>query len=140
MVNQIEVSIEVILHATEDGEKIFGPLSDIFKIGEAEFSHERTEGYHGNPIIVSRAILTKRRAEDFVRNLVSRIPPVQIEEVRDNIGMYFEDSSLYLRIGKAEIAGRTISLQQNNAIKVRIKVPIYKKGEAARTYTELLRT
>ena len=89
MANQIEVSIEVIFHATEDEAKIFEPLSEMFKIKEEEFAHENTIGHHGNPISISRVVLTKKRAEEFVRSLISRISPVQLEEVLGNINMYF---------------------------------------------------
>lgn len=140
MANQIEVSIEIILHATEDRKKIFEPLLELFQLGEEEFSEERVIGHYGNPILFFRATVTKKRAEEFVRLLVSRISKAQVSEVVDNIDMYFEDSSLFLRIGKGELVAKQIKLQQNNAIKIKIKAPIYKKDDAVRTYTELLRT
>ncbi len=139
MANHVEVGIEIIFHATEDTRKVFEPISDIFKIGKDEFVLEKVTGHHGNPILFFRVTLSKRRAEDFVRTLVSKISPSQLGEVIENIEMYFEDSSLFLRIGKGEIVSRMVSLKQNNAIKIRIKVPIYKKDEIVRTYTELLR-
>lgn len=139
MANQVEVSIEILLHATEDSSKVFEPISEIFGIGREEFAEEKMEGHHGNPILLFKTSISKRRAEEFVHTLVSKISPAQIEEVLDDIEMYFENSSLFLRIGKGEIVNKVISLQQNNAIKIRIKVPIYKKDEIVRTYTELLR-
>lgn len=139
MPNQIEASIEIIFHATEDARKIFEPLLEIFQIREEEFSVEKIEGHYGNPILLFRTVLSKKRAEEFVKKLVSKISQVQVNEVLDNIGMYFEGSALFLRIGKGEFVGGTVSLQQNNAIKIKIKVPIYKKDEIASTYAELLR-
>jgi len=53
--------------------------------------------------------------------------------------MYFEDSSLFLRVSKNDLVRRVINLQQNNAVKIRIKTPIYKKDELMKTYTELLK-
>ena len=103
MANHVEVSIEIIFHATEDGRKVFEPMSNIFQIKEEEFVLEKITGHHGNPILFFRATLAKRRAEEFVRTLVSKIPPSQIGEVIENIGMYFEDSSLFLRIGKGDL-------------------------------------
>ncbi|SRR5579885_311880 len=139
MANQIEVSIEIIFHATEDSKKIFEPFFEIFQVKEEEFSEEKIIGHYGNPILFFRTTITKKRAEEFVRVLVSKISQVQINEVLDNIDMYFENSSLFLRIGKGELVNRTISLQQNNAIKIKIKVPIYKKDDIIKTYTELLK-
>lgn len=139
MANKVEVSIEIIFHATEDTKKIFEPILDLFQIKEEEFALEKIVGHYGNPILLFKATLEKKRAEHFVKSLVSKISKVQLDEVLDNIDMYFEDSALFLRIGKREIVNKTISLQQNNAIKIKIKVPIYKKDDIVRTYTELLR-
>jgi RNA-binding protein len=139
MANHIEVTIEVILHATEDSKKIFVPIFEIFQIKEEEFSQEKIIGHYGNTILFFRITLTKKRAEGFVKILVSKISKLQLDEIIDNIDMYFEDSSLFLRIGKGELVRKNISLQQNNAIKIRIKVPIYKKADITKTYTELLR-
>jgi len=88
---------------------------------------------------LAKTVLTKKKAEGFVRELISRITKPQIDEFLENIDMYFDDSSLFLRIGKNDLARNIISLQQNNAIKIRIKVPIYKKSELVKTYTELLK-
>ena len=139
MSNQIEISIEIIFHATEDSRKIFEPIFDIFQIKKEEFSEEKIIGHYGNPILFFRTMISKKRAEEFVHILVSKISQVQLDEILGNIDMYFEDSSLFLRIGKGELVNKTISLQQNNAIKIKIKVPIYKKDDIVRTYTELLR-
>lgn len=139
MSNHVEVDIEVILHGTEDSNKIFMPLFDIFQVKEEEFTQEKIEGHYGNTILLFRIILTKKRAEGFVKTLVSKVSKLQLDEILDNIDMYFEDSSLFLRIGKGELARKNISLQQNNAVKIRIKVPIYKKSDITKTYTELLK-
>jgi hypothetical protein len=139
MVKQLEVTLEIIFHATEDNRKIFEPIFELFQIKEDEFSQEKMLGYHGNPIILAKTVLTKRRAEDFVKILVSRIRQSEVDELLENIDMHFDDSSLFLRISKNDLARKIISLQQNNAIKIRIKVPIYKKNERVKTYTELLK-
>ena len=62
-----------------------------------------------------------------------------MNDLLDNIEMYFEDSAMFLRVSKNDLARRTISLQQNNAVKIKIKMPIYKKDELTKTYIELLK-
>ena len=139
MANKIEVNVEVIFHATEDPMKVLDPLSDIFQIQKDEFSVEKMVGHYGNQILLFRARLEKTRAGEFVRKLASKISQVQIDEIIDNIDMHFENSYLFLRIGKGDLVSKRISLQQDNAIKIKIKAPIYKKEDIVRTYTELLR-
>ena len=138
MTHQLEITAEVILHATEDSRKIFEPIFDLFQINEDEFTIEKTLGHYGNTIMLAKITLTKKRAEEFIKKLASRIPKAQMKELIENMDMHFEDTSLFLRIGKNEIVSKEISLQQNNAIKIKIKMPVYKKDEISKKYIELL--
>ncbi|MDE1812058.1 MAG: hypothetical protein KGH85_04235 [Thaumarchaeota archaeon] len=138
MAHQLEVTMEVILHATEDSKKIFDPVFELFQINEDEFIIERTLGHYGNTILLAKTTLTKKRAEEFIKKIASKIPKTQMKELIENIDMYFEDTSFFLRIGKNEIVRKEISLQQNNAIKIKIKMPVYKKDQIAKKYIELL--
>jgi RNA binding exosome subunit len=139
MAKQLEVTLEIIFHATEDGNKIFEPIFELFQIKEDEFSQEKMLGYYGNPITLAKTVLMKEKAKNFVRNLISRVTKSQVEELLEDIDLHFDDSALFLRISKNDLARKMINLQQNNAIKIRIKIPIYKKSELVKTYTELLK-
>ncbi|MHB8546560.1 MAG: RNA-binding domain-containing protein [Nitrosotalea sp.] len=138
MAHQLEVTVEVILHATEDSRKIFDPIFELFQINEEEFTIERTLGHYGNTILLAKITLAKKHAEEFIKKITSKIPKTQMDELIENIDMYFEDTSLFLRIGKNEIVRKEISLQQNNAIKIKIKMPVYKKDQISKKYIELL--
>ena len=138
MTHQFEVTAELILHATEDRKKIFEPIFDLFQIKEDEFTIEETVGHYRNPILIAKITLSKKKAEEFVKKLASRITKTQMKELIENIDLYFEDTAMFLRIGKNELVSKEISLQQNNAIKIKVKMPIYKKDEIAKKYIELL--
>ena len=138
MTHQLEITAEVILHATEDSRKIFEPIFDLFQINEDEFTIEKTLGHYGNTITLAKITLVKKRAEEFIKKLSSKIPKAQMKELIENMDMHFEDTSLFLRIGKNEIVRKEISLQQNNAIKIKIKMPVYKKDQISKKYIELL--
>ena len=138
MTHQLEVTAEVILHATEDSKKIFDPIFELFQIKEDEFTIEKTLGHYGNTIVLAKITLAKKRAEEFIKKLASKISKTQMDELIENMDSHFEDTSLFLRIGKSEIVRKEISLQQNNAIKIKIKMPIYKKDQISKKYIELL--
>jgi RNA binding exosome subunit len=138
MANQLEVIVEIIFHATEDSRKIFQPISELFQIKEEDFSQERILGHYGNPILLVKARLVKKRAEEFVKKLALKISKPQMSEIIENMDMHFEDFSLFLRIGKKDLVRNQISIAQDNAVKIRIKMPIYKKDEIIEKYKELL--
>lgn len=139
MVNQIEIIVEVIIHATEDKKKILNSMLETFEIKEEEFSEEKLVGHFGNPILLLKIKLAKKRAEAFIQKLVSRISKTQITEFIKDMEMHFEDSSLFLRIGKQDMIRKLVNLQQTDAIKIKISIPVYKKDDLTRTYLEILK-
>lgn len=140
MVNQIEITFEVIIHATEDKRKILDSIDDLFEIKEQEFIEEKLSGHFGNPILLLKVRINKKRAEDFIKKLISKISKLQMNEFLQELDMHFEDSSLFLRVGKQDIIRKSVSFQQNDAIKIKISIPVYKKDELTKTYLEILKS
>jgi len=140
MVNQIEITFEVIIHATEDRKKILGSIDELFEIKEQEFIEEKLSGHFGNPILLLKARVNKKRAEDFIKRLISKISKLQMNEFLQEIDMHFEDSSLFLRVGKQDMIRKSVSFQQNDAIKIKISIPVYKRDELTKTYLEILKS
>ena len=139
MVNQIEITVEVIIHTTEDRKKILDSIFEMFEIKEDEFIEERLAGHFGNSILLLKTKLTKKRAQELVHKVISKISKVQMNEFFDNIDMHFEGSSLFLRISKQDVVRKTVNIQQNDSIKIKISMPVYKKSDLVKTYIELLK-
>ncbi len=137
MDEKIEVTIEVIVHATEDERKIFDSFLDIFGIEEQEFEKEQLVGHYENPITFLRAKITKNKASSFIKKLVSNLPQDQISEVIDDMENRVQDSMLHIRLGKQELVKRNLVLQENDAVKVKIYTPIYTKKDTVKIYTKL---
>ncbi len=137
MDEKVEVTIEVILHATEDERKIFDSFLDIFGIEEQEFEKEHLVGHYENPITFLRAKITKNKASSFIKKLVSNLPQDQISEVIDDMENRVQDSMLHIRLGKQELVKRNLVLQENDAVKVKIYTPVYTKKDTAKIYTKL---
>ena len=140
MVNQIEIVFEIIIHATENKEKILDAIDELFEIKKQEFVGEKLAGHFGNPILLLKARLSKKRAENFIKRLVSRISKLQLNEFLQEIDTHFEDSSLFLRVNKQEMIRKSVNLQQHDAVKIKISIPVYKKDEITKTYLEILKS
>ena len=137
MDEKVEVTIEVIVHATEDERKIFDSFLDIFGIEEQEFEKEQLVGHYENPITFLRAKITKNKASSFIKKLVSNLPQDQISEVIEDMENRVQDSMLHIRLGKQELVKRNLVLQENDAVKVKIYTPIYTKKDTVKIYTKL---
>ena len=139
MVEKLEITIEVILHATEDIKKIFDAFSEFFEINEKVFAVEELTGHFNNPITIIRAKITKKQSKKFFEKLISEIPKEQINDLIDNLENRIQNSNLHLRIGKQEFVNRQITMQEEDPVKLKIFTPIYKKKEIIETYSNLLR-
>lgn len=137
MEEKVEVTIEVIIHATEDERKIFDSFLDIFGIEETEFEKEQLVGHYENPIIFLRAKITKNKASNFIKKLVSNLPQDQLSEVINDMENRVQDSMLHIRLGKQELVKRNLVLQENDAVKVKIYTPVYTKKDTVRIYAKL---
>lgn len=138
MSNQLEVTLEIITHATENEKRIFQSIDELFDIKEEDFSKQKLSGHFDNPILLSKIKLVKKKARNFVQRLVEKIPKHQMDELLDDIETSFDRSALFLRISKQEIIKKSIILQEKNSIKIKISTPIYRKNEMVKTYVNLL--
>ena len=98
MAEKLEITIEVIVHATEDDEKILKAFFKQFNISKDEFSRQNLTGHFENPITLLRAKIKKNDARNFLQRLLSKIPENQISEIIEDIENHIQDSTLYLRL------------------------------------------
>ena len=138
MAEKLEITIEVIVHATEDVEKILKAFLEQFNISEDEFSRQNLTGHFENPITLLRAKIKKNDARNFLQRLLSKIPKDQISEIIEDIENHIQDSTLYLRFGKQDLIKGKMIVQEKDAVKFKIFTPIYKKNDIVKNYVKLL--
>ena len=138
MAEKLEITIEIIVHATEDVEKILKAFFEQFNISEDEFSRQNLTGHFENPITLLRAKIKKNDARNFLQRLLSKIPEDQISEIIEEIENHIQDSTLYLRFGKQDLIKGKMIVQEKDAVKFKIFTPIYKKNDIVKNYVKLL--
>ena len=135
--SKIEVTIDVIVHATEDISKIFQSFYDILEIEEKSFSITETTGYYENPIIMLNAKLVKKQAKSFMDKFLKLLSKNQINQLIEEIEERIEDSKFHLRLDKQELIKGVVVLSEKDTIKIRIHTPIYNKKESIRKFSEV---
>ena len=138
MAEKLEITIEVIVHATEDVGKILKAFFEQFNISEDEFSRQNLTGHFENPIILLRAKIKKNDARNFLQRLLSKIAKDQISEIIEDVENHIQDSTLYLRFGKQDFVKGNMIVQEKDAVKFKIFTPIYKKNDIVKNYVRLL--
>ncbi len=138
MAEKLEITIEVIVHATEDVGKILKAFLEQFNISEDEFSRQNLTGHFENPITLLRAKIKKNDARNFLQKLLSKIAKDQISEIIEDVENHIQDSTLYLRFGKQDLIKGNMIVQEKDAVKFKIFTPIYKKNDIVKNYVKLL--
>ena len=136
---QIEVKINLILHATENENKILEVLENTFHIEQKNFQIEQIPGHFNNPILLISSKLKKRNAQDFIKIFFSKIKKSDFQEVFDNVEDYVTSSGLSLRISKQKLVSEEITISKEDAIKINISTPVYVKNETKEIYQQLMK-
>ncbi len=138
MTKNTVIKIDLILHATEDSQKIVEPLNDLFAIESNEIVKKELSGHFGNPILTLHTELKKKRADQFIKKLVSLIPREMMIELLTNIEEQIFESSLYMRFSKQNFVKKILTLEEKDPIRIAIYTPTYVKKEIPNTYRKLL--
>ena len=137
MVHKIEITIDVIVHATEDISKILQSFDEVLEIKEEEFTSIETTGYFENPIIILSAKLVKKKGQNFIKKMLELLPINQINELIEEIEERTIDSRFHLRLDKQELVKGKLVISEKDTVKIKIHTPIYNKKDTVKIFTEI---
>ncbi len=111
--------INLIVHATEDENKILDKLFGVLKIDENTVSVTKRSisGHFGNPIEYY-IISIKRNVMSILERIISNLDSVDKIELTEHLDDYLEGSKLYLRLDKQAICTGEIRLSSIDAIRL----------------------
>ena len=134
---KLEITIDLIVHATEDLEKFFESFNEMFELKEEEFSISNVVGHFENPIMILRAKVTKKPASGFLQKFLNILSQNQKKEIRQEIEERTENSTLHIRLDKQEFIQGRISFIEKEAIRLKIHTPIYNKKNTIKVFSEI---
>jgi len=137
MIDKIEVTIDVIVHATEDISKIFQSFEDNLDLKESDFTVNETIGHFENPIIILNAKIVKKQAQNFLKKLLGLLSAEQTSQLIEEIEERTEDSRFHMRIDKQELIKGNLVISEKETIKIKIHTPIYNKKDTVKIFTEI---
>ena len=135
---QLEVKINLILHATENENKVLESLENVFGVEQKDFQIEQVPGHFNNPILLISSKLKKKNAENFIKVFFSKMKKDDFEEVFENVEDYVTSSGLNLRISKQKLVSKNLVISKEDAIKINISTPVYVKNNTKKIYQELM--
>ena len=136
---QLEVKINLILHATEDENKVLEKLEENFRIEQKDFQIEQIPGHFNNPILLISSQLKRKPAQNFVSSFFSKMKKDEFKEIFDDVEDFVTSSGLSLRISKQKIILGILTISKEDTIKINISTPVYVKNETKKIYQELMK-
>jgi RNA binding exosome subunit len=137
MVHKIEVTIDVIVHATEDISKILQSFEDMFDLKEENFIIEETEGHYENLIMLLNTKIVKKQAQNFMNKLLKTLPSEQVKDLIEEIKERTIDSRFHMRLDKQELIKGNLTSNEKGTIKIKIHTPIYNKKDTIKIFSEI---
>ncbi len=134
---KLEVTIDVIIHATEDLVKFFESFNEMFELKEELFSISNVTGHFENPITILRAKVVKKPARKFLEKFLEILSENQKKEIIQEIEERTENSTLHIRLDKQKFVQGRIAFIEKEAIKVKIYTPIYNKKDTIKVFSEI---
>jgi len=139
MIDKLEVTIDVIIHATEDISKIYQSFEKLLDLKEENFTIHETAGHFDNPIIILNAKIVKKEAQNFMKKLLGLLSTEQINELIEEIEERTVDSRFHMRLAKQELLKGNLVFREKDTIKIKIYTPIYNKKNTVKTFTEIFK-
>ncbi len=108
--------------ATEDEKKVMSAIR--FVSGAEDITVTKSQGFHGNPILILEAMVKSKKLIDTVFQSLGR---QQIRNLRDMLESRLDDdSNFFFRLDKqAAFEGKVVLITQDDVIAVKGKVKAY---------------
>ena len=134
---KLGITIEVIVHATEDLNKFYKSFNEMFGLENEVFSISHITGHFDNPITTVRAKITNKDASKFLDRLLENLSGNQKKEIIDEIEERTENSTFYLRLDKQGFIQGNLVFKEKEAIRLKIHSPVYNKKDTVKVFSEI---
>jgi len=133
-------SVSVVLHATEDYEKVKFNIIKVFNLTSNRFEESFTRGHWGNEICLLNLSVDHIEAGQLIRkiyHMLNKNDKVSLLNLLDHL--VDEKNNLHLRIDKQRLCEGKIALSDQDSIKIKFKpIKTFKPRGKFSTYRDLL--
>lgn len=120
-VNFSAAEISIIVHATEEKDKILEHFSSTLGVSPDSFSTGFAEGHWGNKIVLLTSILSKNEANSLYMKIKSCLTDTDVAPLSNFFDFYDEKGNLYIRLDKQRVCRGRVSLSEGDSIRIKFK-------------------
>ncbi len=112
----------LVLHATEDKEKVLAAIQNALSIPANRFSGQSSEGHFKNRILLLKASIPSEEAAQLAARIVSLLSSADRSELQRDIHNYSDEKgNLYLRLDKQRLCRGDVALAANDSLRIRFR-------------------
>ncbi len=90
--------ISIIVHATENQDKILQSINNVLYISPDRFSSTSSEGHWGNKILLLSAVIGSTEANSLIARILSGLSKIDRHSLSDFFDNYIDEKgNLYIR-------------------------------------------
>ena len=132
-------TISVVIHATEDKDKVISKIVKVLSLNSARFQEFNTRGHWGNQIILLNLSLGQILAGKILKTIYTSLGNNKKTAFLSSLEQSIDEKyNLYVRIDKQSICREEISLSDQDSIKIKFRPSKFRQSNKSETYRELL--
>src|SRR5581483_2502766 len=121
--------ISIIIHATEDKDKILRSLNTLLEISADRFFVRVASGHWQNQILFLTCHLDERDANELYLK-INRI----LSEESDIPNLFDEKGNLYIRLDKQTLCKGRLALLERDSVRIKFNAMVKHKSEVSTSY------
>jgi RNA binding exosome subunit len=132
-------TISVVIHATEDKDKVISKIVKVLSLNSARFQEFNTRGHWGNQIILLNLSLGQILAGKILKTIYTSLGNNKKTAFLSSLEQSIDEkNNLHVRIDKQSICREEISLSDQDSIKIKFRPSKFRQSNKSETYRELL--
>ena len=132
-------TISVVIHATEDKDKVISKIVKVLSLNSARFQEFNTRGHWGNQIVLLNLSLGQTLAGKILKTIYTSLGNNKKIAFLSSLEQSIDEKyNLYVRIDKQSICREEVSLSDQDSIKIKFRPSKFRQSNKSETYRELL--
>ena len=132
-------TISVVIHATEDKDKVISKIVKVLSLNSAKFQEFNTRGHWGNQIILLNISLGQTLAGKILNTIYTSLGNNKKTAFLSSLEQSIDEKyNLHVWIDKQSICREEISLSDQDSIKIKFRPSKFRQSNKSETYRELL--
>lgn len=132
-------TISIVIHATEDKDKVISKIVKVLSLNSARFQEFNTRGHWGNQIVLLNLSMGQTLAGKILKTIYTSLGDNKKTAFLSSLEQSMDEKyNLYVRIDKQSICREEISLSDQDSIKIKFRPSKFRQSNKSETYRELL--